>query len=490
MIELMRRGRFAICAALSMMLLNAAPLAHAVELEDLIGDWNTMVYAPDGPQLADLIVEEGDTDDSLFAISRSSLGEAEIEDVRLEDGKFVLSYWVVFNGVNTDIVLTIDLGETPTDTLTGTVAMNQGALQLNFDGARMDTEAEEALLKKYEELKAKAAAPAAAADGPTTGEAPAAVADVKLEDLVGEWLVLVLLPEGPQVANIDVEGDAEGLTAKLVSPLGEETIEDIALEDGEHVLTYMMDMGGQPMDIQVLANVADETLDGTILVGGGAMELGIEGARAGTAAAEELQARADAAMAGPATEAGATTPTEEPATQPASQPSSQPASQPAEEEEAEAEPAAASGRGVAKASIGKATVSIDYGRPSTAGPGYQQMAGGVPDGFVWRLGKNQATRLNTDAKLKFGETVIEPGEYGLWARRAGDSWDLIFNTNARVWGVPYRPDGEIASVPMSAEETEEEAELLTITIDESESGGTIHVHWGDERGSVAFEVVE
>lgn len=484
MLSLMKRGRYAICAMLAAILLNAAPLAHAVELEDLIGDWNTMVYAPDGPQLADLIVEEGDEEDTLFAISRSSLGEVEIEDVRLEDGKFILSYWVVFNGVNSDIVLTIDLGETPTDTLTGTVAMNQGALQLNFDGARMDTEAEEAMLAKYEELKSRSAAPAAPAAAAAETTEEAAVSDVKLEDFVGEWLVLVLLPEGPQVANIDVRGDAEGLTATLVSPLGQSEIDDIMVEDGEHVLTYMMDLGGQPMDIQVLAKVAEETLDGTILVGGGAMELAIEGARVDTAAADELQARADAAMAPPAAEAAPTTGTEAPA----SQPESQPASQPAEEEEAEAP--AASGRGTAEATIGDATVSIDYGRPTTAGPGYQQMAGGVPDGFVWRLGKNQATRLNTDAKLKFGETVIEPGEYGLWARRSGDHWDLVFNTNARVWGVPYRPNGEIAAVAMSAETTEEKAELLTITIDGGENGGTIHVHWGDQLGSIAFEVVE
>lgn len=336
-----------------------------------------------------------------------------------------------------------------------------------------------------QEETAPAASPATdAADSEGEAAEETVVSDAKLEDLVGEWLVLVLLPEGPQVANINVEGDAEGLTATLISPLGENQIDDIMLEDGEHVLTYMMDLGGQPMDIQVLAVVAEESLEGTILVGGGAMELAIEGARTGTALADELQARADAAMAPPAAESAPTTATEEPA----SQPESQPASQPEEEEKAEAAPAP--GRGVTEASIGDATVSIDYGRPTTEGPGYQRMGDGVPDGFVWRLGKNQATRLNTDARLKFGETVIEPGEYGLWARRSGDHWDLVFNTNARVWGIPYRPDGEIGSAAMSAETAEEKAELLTITIEGGENGGTIHVHWGDRLGSIAFEVVE
>lgn len=479
MLNQLKLGRFALGAALALIFATAAIPARAAELEDLIGDWNTMVYAPDGPQLADLIVEEGD-DDGLFAISRSSLGEVEIEDVRLEDGKYILEYWVVFNGVNSDIKLTIDLGETPGDTLTGTVAMNQGALVLNFEGAKKGTDAEASMLAKFEELK-KATQPSAPA-----AEAEAA-SDAKLEDLVGKWLVLVLLPEGPQVANIDVQGDANGLTATLVSPLGENIIEDIALEDGQHVMTYMMDLGGQPMDIQVAANVTGETLAGTILVGGGAMELNIEGAKEGTDAAAALQARADAAMAPPAVAAGGTTegaaaaapaPAPEPAAEAAAPATAAPASAPA-----------ASDRDVAAVAIGNASVSIDYGRPSTSGPGYQRMTQGVPDGFIWRLGKNAATRMETNARLKFGETVLEPGEYGLWARRSGDHWDLIFNKHARVWGIPYRADGEIAAVPMSSAKSETKAELLTISIAPAENGGTIIVHWGDEVGSIAFEVL-
>jgi hypothetical protein len=476
MFNLLKQGRFMVGAAIAGALLMTAGPVRGAELEDLIGDWNTMVYAPDGPQLADLMVEEGD-DDGLFAISRSSLGEVEIDDIAMVDGKYVLKYWVVFNGVNSDIQLTIDLGESPGDTLTGVVAMNQGALTLKFDGARKGSGAETEMLAKYEALKA----PPAAAEG-IAETSDAAPSDAKLEDLVGQWLVLVLLPEGPQTATIDVQGDAEGLTATLASPLGENEIDDIELEDGQHIMTYMMDLGGQPMDIQVLANVHGDTLDGTLLVGGGAMELAIEAAKQGTDEAAALQARADAALAPPAAETSATTATEEPASQPESQPTSQP--------ETAAAAVPPSERAVATATIGEATVSIDYGRPTTAGAGYKRMEQGIPDGLVWRLGKNAATRLETNAKLKIGETVLDPGEYGLWARRSGDHWDLVLNSHARVWGIPYRADGEIGSAPMSAEKTESSAEYLTITIDAGESGGTINVHWGNDLGKIAFEIVE
>jgi hypothetical protein len=315
-------------------------------------------------------------------------------------------------------------------------------------------------------LAALAAAPAVADE---------TAAETKLEDLVGNWLILVELPEGAQTAHIAVEGDADGLTAVLTSPLGESNIDDIELDNGEHVMIYMMDLGGQPLDIEVTARVNGDLLAGTILVGGGAMELNFEGAREGTEAAAELEARAAEALAQAAAAAAAAS-TEEPASQPASQPSS--ASVPP------------SDRAVAEFAADDTKVSIDYGRPSTQGPGYQQMAQGVPEGYVWRLGKNQATRLETNANLKFGETVIEAGEYGLWARRVGDRWDLLFNSNARVWGVPYRADGEIASVPMKASTIEAAAELLTITIEPAENGGVIHVHWGNDLGTVAFELAD
>lgn len=504
MMDVMKRGRFALGAAIALLLLAAAPSAHAVEMDDLIGDWNTLVYAPDAPQLADLEVEEGDSG-GLVAISRSALGEVEITDVtQQDDGKFKLAYWVVFNGVNSDIVLTIDLGETPGDTLTGNVAMNQGALKFDFIGAKKGTEAEKKMLAEFEAAKAKAAAahapaaaaaPAAGAASTETAAAEAAAAgesapasDVKLEDLVGKWVVLVLLPEGPQKANIDVKGDANGLTATLVSPLGESQIDDIDVENGEHVMTYMMDLGGQPMDIQVTARVTGDKLAGMILVNGGAMELNIEGAREGTEAAAELEAKA-AAAAPPAAAPAAGGTEAAPA---------QAESQPAAGEEKPAEKSVESGptassqegpdRGVAELVLSVKKVSIDYGRPSTAGAGYKQMASGVPDGFVWRLGKNQATRLTTDVDLKFGETVIKAGEYGLWARRQGDHWDLIFNSNAKAWGIPYRADGEIATVPMTSAKTDEIADLLTINFEPQGKGGVIHVHWGNEIGSVTFEV--
>lgn len=148
--------------------------------------------------------------------------------------------------------------------------------------------------------------------------APAEAAE--LEDLVGDWTIMVQMPDAPQMANLKAEKNADGaVVATLKSPLGESAIDDIEVIDGKHVLLYMMDLGGQQMDIEVDAQVTGDTLAGKVVVNGGAMELPIEGARTGTESETTLKARVAelmAAASAPATNSGATTATAETATPP------------------------------------------------------------------------------------------------------------------------------------------------------------------------------
>jgi hypothetical protein len=122
----------------------------------------------------------------------------------------------------------------------------------------------------------------------TAASLPAA----ELEDLLGDWAVMVRLPDAPQMASLKVESDGgDGLIATLISPLGEASINDIELEGDRHLLFYMMDLGDQPMDIEVSVQVAGDAFEGRVVVGGGAMELPIEGARVGTDAHTALESR-------------------------------------------------------------------------------------------------------------------------------------------------------------------------------------------------------
>lgn len=148
---------------------------------------------------------------------------------------------------------------------------------------------------------------------------PALSPAAELKDLLGEWAILIELPDAPQMADLKVESAGEGaLVATLHSPLGESVIEDIEVIEGRHVMFYMMDLGGQPMDIEVSTLVEGDGFEGNVLVGGGAMDLPIEGARVGTEAETALQmklAELQAALAVPAVSDAGTTPAEEPASE-------------------------------------------------------------------------------------------------------------------------------------------------------------------------------
>lgn len=147
-------------------------------------------------------------------------------------------------------------------------------------------------------------------------------------------------------------------------------------------------------------------------------------------------------------------------------------------------------RGEAKVEIEGQTITVDYGRPSTEGAGYKQLTT-VKEGFVWRMGSNKATKLVTPVDLKFGDTTVKAGSYSLWAKRVGDSWHLLFNTNADVWGTMYKKEADVAEVPLKKSTTEEPAKLMTIELGKTEDGqGEFKLIWGPDVGTAKFTVAK
>ena len=111
----------------------------------------------------------------------------------------------------------------------------------------------------------------------------------------------------------------------------------------------------------------------------------------------------------------------------------QPTAAGAGEGEATQEAAPSSNRGTAEIVIGSTQASIDYGRPELKG---RNMLSQLPDGQVWRLGMNDATRFETNSDLLFGQTLIQAGRYSIWGKKVtSDDWRLIFNSEADIWGL-------------------------------------------------------
>ncbi len=146
--------------------------------------------------------------------------------------------------------------------------------------------------------------------------------------------------------------------------------------------------------------------------------------------------------------------------------------------------------GEVKLEMAGKTIAVEYGRPSTEGKAYKSMADGVPEGTLWRMGKNEATTLETDADLKFGEVTVKAGKYSLAAKKTAEGWDLLVHPNAKRWGSPVPEDGYVATIPLTVGEPKEASDLLTIRLREKEGKGTFVLVWGKQKLSTQFEIAQ
>jgi hypothetical protein len=146
----------------------------------------------------------------------------------------------------------------------------------------------------------------------------------------------------------------------------------------------------------------------------------------------------------------------------------------------------AQGRGKAEATINGKKISIDYGRPSWGG---QDRLSGAPVGFIWRLGSNMATHIETAVELSVGGKAVAAGKYTLWAKRTGEnSWSLLFHPKTGVWGYPSPTDGFIAEAPLKFERAPDSADLLAISLADAKGKAAIKIQWGNAVLSGSFDV--
>lgn len=139
-------------------------------------------------------------------------------------------------------------------------------------------------------------------------------------------------------------------------------------------------------------------------------------------------------------------------------------------------------RDTVRASIGGASVMIDYSRPSARGR--TVMGGLVPYDAVWRTGANNATQLITDAPIRIGDVRVEPGSYSLFTIPRSGSWDLIINRQVGMSGLEHDPAQDVGRVSMRRSAAPSHTEQFTIRLEPAGDGGRLRILWGDTDVSV------
>jgi hypothetical protein len=149
--------------------------------------------------------------------------------------------------------------------------------------------------------------------------------------------------------------------------------------------------------------------------------------------------------------------------------------------------------GKAELTLNGKKVTVTFGRPSTDGPGYKRMEQGVPDDFVWRMGSNDPTQLETETALKFGDKTVPAGTYGLWAKRRGDGWDLVVSKAVVLPNAPEAKESVLHVIPLDHKRIEKPVKYMLIELlplEGDKNAGAFRLAWGPEEGTAKFTAAE
>ena len=144
-------------------------------------------------------------------------------------------------------------------------------------------------------------------------------------------------------------------------------------------------------------------------------------------------------------------------------------------------------RGSAKATIGSATVTIDYGRPMLKGRDPMKM---IQPGEVWRIGSDAPTTIESDADLDFGGTRVPKGKHILLAHYTGPGkWSLVVSSKSASQFDPGA-GAKLAEVPMEVQESKDPVEEVTVQLAAKGSQGVIEIAWGTMRLAGSFSAAK
>jgi membrane fusion protein, copper/silver efflux system len=142
-------------------------------------------------------------------------------------------------------------------------------------------------------------------------------------------------------------------------------------------------------------------------------------------------------------------------------------------------------RGEAKATIDKAQVMIDYGRPTLKGRDVLKL---ISPGKIWRIGSDAPTTIESNVDLDFGGTRVPRGKHILLARLATPGqWSLVISSKDAS---AYEPSSRIAEVPLELHEESSPVDELTILLSSDGGHGTIQISWGSARLVARFSAAK
>ena len=105
---------------------------------------------------------------------------------------------------------------------------------------------------------------------------------------------------------------------------------------------------------------------------------------------------------------------------------------------------------------------------------------------------NDATTIETNTDLIFGDTVIQAGRYSIWAKKvSSEVWHLIFNSEPDVGGLDRNPASDFAETPLEHSVLAESVEQFTIELNPvDDESAEVLMKWATLQLRATFNVSE
>lgn len=123
--------------------------------------------------------------------------------------------------------------------------------------------------------------------------------------------------------------------------------------------------------------------------------------------------------------------------------------------------------------------------------------GSVTAGSVIHWAEAAVTRLKTDVPLRFGRVTVNTGNvapdfagaYGLWLRRTGQGWRLVFNNEPDAWGTQHDPAFDAAEIELSYSDGGAPSRPFAVAlVPTGADRGRLLMHWGPHDWFADFVV--
>ena len=420
---------------------GAATGLASEDAKDWLGTWDLSMEFQGTPVSMSLTLSDADGNVAGSLVSPTSPEPIEITDIQKSDDGIELIYGVEFGGQPVDLIMALVMAD---GAVSGTLSDTNGMFSADLTGEKGSDEAAEGEAAASAEPFSVDADDASALD----------VADAK--DYIGGWKLGLELRGNPMSMTLvlqDVEGKVGAYISSMFAP-EPAVIEDIEMTDEGLKMLYLAKFGPQSLDINIIAKLEGDSLQGSFADAGGLISSDFTGERLSE---EQVVASARTSRRRGSRGRGDT--------------------------------------GEARIKVEGQEIKIAYATLKTDSDDYKTFQN-AKTGDVFSFTRGRASKLLTEANLHFGDVVIKqgnahesyPGVYSLWLKKTADGWNLVANDHADIWGTQHEADADVAEIPLTVAKADDEEKAFKIELVEEGKGGTLKMAWGETAWSAKFSV--